>query len=78
MQKPLYTDDGDRPDFAYWRTADATTVYRQGIKLSVSTRNVHEMEASLRRFGRDIAIQVLHECMDIIPDTTTSEKDRRT
>lgn len=47
------------------------------MELSVSTRNIHGKQDELSLFGHDIAIQVLHEFMGIIPDAAMSEENGR-
>lgn len=45
------------------------------MEFSISTRNIHEKNLLLS--GHNIVIQVLQVFIDIIPDTTTLEKEGR-
>lgn len=75
MQKLLYFERADRPDFEDWRTANATTICGHSVGLSVSTRSIHENQNNLSPFGRAIAIQVFHVFKGITADTATSDED---
>lgn len=45
------------------------------MRFSVSTWNIHAKAEELSLFGHEIANQVLHEFMIIIPDTATAEEN---
>lgn len=68
--------DGDRLKFVYWRSADSSNLC-QGMELSVSRCSSHRKQDGLLLFGHDIAIEVLHDLMAIIPNTVFYEGNGR-